>query len=653
LLNILFPQFILPKSEGQRGIQGFLLSNFSQNTVAHNKIRIFIISNNYSMTKQLLIITGLFLWCSNSFSQGTWTQKANFSGGAISEECAFGIANLGYFGANTANLWEYDPVSDAWTQKAAFAGTIRASAAGFSIGTKGYFGTGGGLSDFWEWDQTTDIWTQKANFGGAGREGASGCSIDSKGYIGLGGNYLADWWEYDPGSNTWTQKASLPTGRYHAGAFAIGGKGYISCGFNGSFFNDLWEFDPVANTWTQRANMPGTTRDRPVGMAIGTKGYIVTGWTGTMALNDAWEWDQASNTWTQLPSCPGAARYNACGFAAMSKIYVGTGYANANVDDFWEYAPSCSIQTLSQLTSCIGACDGTATVISPDSAAAVSYLWSTSETTQTISGLCAGSYSVSVTDTSGCSTNTIVIVSDPLPVTAIFLDSVPACNGGNDGSICAITSGGTAPYTYVWTGGLTTDCIQNLTAGIYSVTITDSHGCTGSAVTTLSQPTPIQITFSHTDAGCATCPTGIATATGITGGMPPYSYLWSTGATTPSINSLLPGTYTFCATDLIGCVHCDSVIISWTSSVQALNGAEQFTLSPNPFNDCLNIYTGAAEQKNMKIKLSDKTGRIINVKTIQGKQKISLDTKSLSDGIYFVEINLNGKSRFIKAIKCR
>ncbi|HKR04144.1 MAG TPA: kelch repeat-containing protein [Bacteroidia bacterium] len=604
------------------------------------------------MKKIILILACPVLFGSIASSQGTWTQKANFAGGAITEERAFAIGTKGYFGAASPDLWEYDPLTDTWTQKAAFIGATRLSAAGFSIGTKGYFGTGGALNDFYEYDQASNTWTQKANFGGAGREGAVGCSINGKGYIGLGGNYFADWWEYDTLTDAWTQKANLTGGgRYHAGAFTIGNKGYVSCGFDGNFFNDLWEYDPTANTWTQMANLPGTTRDRPVGMAVGNKGYIVTGWTGGMALQEAWEWDQLSNTWTQLLSCPGAARYNACGFSAQSKIYIGTGYANGLVDDFWEYAPSCAIQTASQMTSCNGSCDGSASVTFPDSNAVVSYLWSTTATTQSISGLCAGSYTVSVTDTAGCSAAITVIVSEPGVITAAFIDSVPACNGASDGSLCALASGGTPPYFYVWSGSQTTSCIQNLSAGIYTVSITDSHGCTGTMSYNLTQPAQIQIFFTPVNATCQTCANGSITASSVIGGMGPYTYSWSNGGTTSFINNLLPGTYTCCVTDALGCVFCDSAVVGYPTSIDDVSTTAQISFGPNPFSDYFIIKAGNNELSGFKIKCFDQAGRVMDVKIIRGKQNIVMDTHALAEGIYFVEIAFGGKSNYIKAIK--
>lgn len=588
-------------------------------------------------------------------AQGVWTQKAGFAAGAVTEARAFAIGNKGYIGAVTPDLWEYDPLTDVWTQKAAFIGPIRYSSAGFSIGTKGYFGTGDNYNDFYEYDQTNNTWTQKANFGGTNREGAVGIAINGKGYIGLGGLYLDDWWEYDPASNAWTQKANLAgPGRYHAGAFAIGNLGYVCTGFDGNFYNDLWEYDPSANTWTQKANLPSITRDRPVGMAIGNKGYIVTGWTGGMALNDAWEWDQLTNTWTQLPNFPGAARYNACGFSVGSKLYVGTGYANGPVADFWEYGSNCSLQATSQNTSCNGSCDGTATVIFPDSNAVVSYLWSTGDTTQTVGGLCAGTYVVSITDTAGCSSGVSVVVTQPSAIAATATSNQPSCFGGSDGSLCSVPSGGVPPYaSYLWSNGETTQCIQSISAGTYTVTITDANGCTGTASLALSQPSQLALILQHTDATCSTCANGNASAN-VTGGTGPYTFNLSNGASgTAFITNLLPGTYTCCVTDGNGCTFCDSVTVGFTSGVSEYNATNVILITPNPFNNYFTMECKNNFLKSDKINLLDESGRGVAVKMIFEKNKIQINTQELNSGVYFVEIISGEKRGYIKVVKNR
>jgi len=603
------------------------------------------------MKKLLLLIPVVLTLLTNAvYAQGTWTQRASFGGGNVTEARAFSIGNFGYIGAATPDLWEYDPVLDTWTQKATFIGQTRLSAAGFSIGNKGYFGTGGGLTDFYEYDQPTNTWTQKANFGGAGREGAVGVAVSGKGYIGTGGNYLSDWWEYDPVADTWTQKANLAgPGRYHAGAFAVNDKGYVCTGFNGSFYNDLWEYDPVLNTWTSKAPLPGTTRDRPVGMAANGKGYIVSGWTGSMALNDAFEYDPATDTWIQIPAMPGAPRYNSCGFGISNKIYIGTGFANGSVSDFWEYGPDCSSIATAQSSSCYTTCDGSATVTSPDPAAITSLIWSTGSTAMSITSLCPGTYTVTVTDTSGCVSMTDITVFSPPQISATTVLTLPSCFGAVDGSICASPTGGNPPYTsYLWSGGETTLCIQPVGAGTYTLTITDSAGCTGTVPVTLSQPGPITLTINHNDASCSTCADGTASA-GLSGGTGPYSYLWSNGATMAFIVGLLPGTYTCCATDANGCTGCDSVVVSFSSGADETSIQDLIVISPNPFTHHFSINIEMFNGIINDVIIYDVAGRIKELPySITGKN-LNIEAGKLEKGIYFIEL-ISGEHRTVNKI---
>ena len=266
---------------------------------------------------------------------------------------------------------------DTWTQKTDLGGSGRYSSAGFSIGSKGYIGTGVinnnnynncgcfsngssitciscymetyDLADFWEYDSTSDTWTQKADFGGGTRDFAVGFSIGGKGYMGTGEGelypyYKNDFWEYDPASNTWTQKADFGgAARGEATGFSIGGKGYIGTGTtvdsSGAFVNsnDFWEYDPVSNIWTQKADFGGTARNGAVGLSIGSKGYIGTGFDSS-TQKDFWEFEPATNTWTQRVDFGGTAREDAVAFSIGNAGYVTTGFLNFyNKQDLWEY----------------------------------------------------------------------------------------------------------------------------------------------------------------------------------------------------------------------------------------------------------------------------------------------------------------------------
>ena len=311
----------------------------------------------------------IFLKSISVFSQGTWTQKANFGGGARGWATSFTIGNKAYIGlgANPLNfkwndLWEWDKTTNVWTQKANFPGIARDNASGFSIGTKGYIGIGGiysggpFYSDFWEWDQATNTWTQKANFPGTARQLAVGFSIGTKGYIGTGGvdpvgPFYADFWEWDQTTNSWTQKANFAgSARNGATGFSIGTKGYIGTGNDGSWRNDFWEWDQTTDVWTQKANYGGVARYAASSFAIGTKGYIGTGYNGVYQ-QDFWEWDQTTNVWTQQANFGGGLTSSATGFSIGSCGYIGTGGSSATgnlTSGFWEFCSNASCCNVSQ-----------------------------------------------------------------------------------------------------------------------------------------------------------------------------------------------------------------------------------------------------------------------------------------------------------------
>lgn len=595
--------------------------------------------------KAILASLCITLFSTFSNAQGTWTIKAPFGGGSITEARAFSIGNFGYIGAATQTLWQYDPVLDVWSQMASMPGAARASAAGFSIGTKGYFGTGGSFNDFYEYDQATNTWTQKANFGGSGREGALGIAISGKGYIGTGGNYLNDWWEYDPVLDSWTQKANLAgPGRYHGGAFAINDKGYICTGFNGSFFNDLWEYDPVTNAWTAKASLPGTTRDRPVGIAAGGKGYIVTGWTGSVSLNDAWEYDPVTDSWTQLPAFPGTARYNACGFGIGNKIYVGTG--TPLTATMYEYGPACVVQASAVPTTCASNCDGMAGVSFPSGSAV--YLWSNGSTTASITGLCAGVYTVTVTDSLGCSNSATVTVTNQAAITGSSVITSPSCYGYTDGQACFVPAGGLPPYTFQWAIGDTTACIDSVPAGLYNVTVTDASGCTGLNAVIITTPAQLSVNTSSVNATCQSCTDGSASAA-VFGGTAPYMYQWSTGATLAFITNLAPGIYTCCVIDNNACSVCDTFTISFASGITD-HVAAPFSIAPNPFTAVITVTVKDPALLPALLNLYDISGKLTSSVKLE-EEVYLLNTDYLDAGTYLVELLGDGFTERMQVVK--
>lgn len=292
-----------------------------------------------------------------AYAQGTWTPKANFGGSARYGSVGFSIGTkgylgMGYNGTSTYNdLWEYDQLNNSWTQKSNCPGPVRRVPVAFVIGNLGYVGTGyngSHLKDFWEYNPASNSWSQKADFGGSARYGAIGFSINGKGYIGFGnegsasGPFLNDLWEYEPNSDSWTQKTSCPGPiRYTATGFAIGSKGYVTCGANPpAVYNDLYEFDPSANSWSQKADLPGVGRIYPFSFTCQGKGFVGGGQNSSSNLvNDVYSYNPGTDTWAQVQNFPGAAKYINGYFSIGDFGYVGNGYDMVNVyNEFWEYS---------------------------------------------------------------------------------------------------------------------------------------------------------------------------------------------------------------------------------------------------------------------------------------------------------------------------
>ena len=212
-------------------------------------------------------------------------------------------------------------------------------------------------------------------------------------------------------------------------------------------------------------------------------------------------------------------------------------------------------------------CDGAIALNPTGGVAPHTFLWTTpssppNPTTGLINNLCAGVYSVDITDSSGCVTTFNFPLSNPnAPIPNTTVTNVN-CFGACDGSITATPTGGVLPYTYQWspvTG--TTPTINGLCPGTYSVNVTDSLGCVGAAIDTVTQPNMIQVNITASNVICNGACDGWAVANP-SGGTAPYSYNWIPGnLIQDSILNLCAGTYIVTLTDTNNCIVQDSVII--------------------------------------------------------------------------------------------
>jgi len=178
----------------------------------------------------------------------------------------------------------------------------------------------------------------------------------------------------------------------------------------------------------------------------------------------------------------------------------------------------------------------------------------------TFTGLTAGTYPVDVTDANGCMIFQTVVINEPNPLFVnAFLTDI-SCFGYCDGSAFSMPSGGTPPYTYLWSNGNITDNISGLCEGVNTVNITDANNCVNIETVVIVEPSALSISVTSTDETSA-LNDGSATAS-VFGGTPAYTYTWINGGTTnPQVN-LAPGLYTVDVTDANGCEISDSTSVN-------------------------------------------------------------------------------------------
>ncbi|MBI1289172.1 MAG: HYR domain-containing protein [Flavobacteriales bacterium] len=236
--------------------------------------------------------------------------------------------------------------------------------------------------------------------------------------------------------------------------------------------------------------------------------------------------------------------------------------------------------------SCAGANDGSIdlNILGGADCQNYSYFWTTengfSAVDEDLTGVIADTYTLTVTDVNGCTHVDSITLTEPEPMD---LQAFPttyngyniSCFGLSDGFINLEVSAGTAPYSYQWSNGETTQDIDSLAVGTYDVAVTDTNGCQGSLSVTLTEPTDLAVaTTDVTQVNCFGEQNGQAVVQA-SGGVPNYAYLWSNGDADPTLNAVGVGTYQVVVTDGNGCQ--DSLTVNITSPTAIVGTVVQVT----------------------------------------------------------------------------
>ena len=222
---------------------------------------------------------------------------------------------------------------------------------------------------------------------------------------------------------------------------------------------------------------------------------------------------------------------------------------------------SCEIEVVSN--ACYMTEDGVLTVNGNGGTEPYEYEWSNGATSETVTGLEAGVYSVTITDANGCVTDCEATISEAALFTcSIVVNSDILCVGDDSAIATVMLVGGVEPFSYSWSSGETEQTASNLTSGFQTVVVTDANGCESTCNIFISEPTELACTISLDSAiTCVGDEDGSATVTP-EGGTAPYTYLWQNGETTQTAIGLAVGSNSVMVTDDNGCQTSCQIVLT-------------------------------------------------------------------------------------------
>lgn len=293
--------------------------------------------------------------------------------------------------------------------------------------------------------------------------------------------------------------------------------------------------------------------------------------------------------------------------------------------------------------------NGTALVTASGGGGTFTYFWNNGSTLANNIDLAAGTYSVTITDNHACTTTASATVNNIQGPTATFSPVNGTCQ--ITPQINVTVNGGTSPFSFAWNNGATTQNVTGLTAGNYTVTITDANGCTFSNSATVTDNSTLNVTF-NTQNPTQGNSNGSITANP-NGGTSPYSFLWSTGASTASVSNLAAGSYTVTITDQSGCVRIATVILNGANGIATVTDLVMIKVYPNPAQDICNIQIELNATQKLIMRMLNNLGQQVWEKELnsfkQGTETVNLN--HLASGVYFIQVQLSSGMQTIRFVK--
>lgn len=338
--------------------------------------------------------------------------------------------------------------------------------------------------------------------------------------------------------------------------------------------------------------------------------------------------------------------------------------------------PAAPLTTSTSTThvTCYGSCDGSINTTTTGGTLPYIFAWNNGATTASISALCAGTYSLTVSDSKGCNSISSITITQPpfLTATAIVMSHV-SVNGGSDGSASVNVSGGTTPYFYAWSTSpiQTIQTITGLTAGTYTVSVTDIKSCTATSSVTITQPTgpvPVLIIQNHNVAsGITECFDALQTI--YVAGSGTYFTVQNNGSVTLIAGQkifLQPGTKVFAGgylhayitTNNQFCTYPENIIIGnppegqVSTGIDISEGGLECKIYPNPTPGSFTMeLTGTETNEQVIITIYNMFGKRVIEKYLYNENKCVISLGSLPVGFYNIRIQSGSNSIKERIIK--
>lgn len=343
----------------------------------------------------------------------------------------------------------------------------------------------------------------------------------------------------------------------------------------------------------------------------------ITAYGGTLPYSFAWSTAESTEDIIAL-----------CGGSYYVTVTDANGCVAATLYPVIE-PPVLGVTTVGTNVSCFGGVNGAVAAIPTGGRTPYEYLWNNFVLDSSQTGIGAGTYTVILTDSSGCHVSSDVTITEPLDISISGVVTNVACNGQATGAIDLSVSGGTPSYSYNWSNSAVTQDVTGIAAGSYTVTVTDANLCVKTASFTVNQAQELFTTVSLSNPVCYGGSNGFV-AVDVTGGTIPYSYTWNT---TPAQNgatatNLKAGSYLLTVTDAGNCSATVSATLTEPAQIEiTANGTDA---------RCYNTPTGS-------VTASVNGGTPPYVYTLNGVTQQTDSFGSLSPGTYVIAVrDVNG-----------